>query len=26
VDAELEALWTSAACIQDLVLGNVNGP
>jgi hypothetical protein len=26
VDAELEALWTSAAHVQDLVLGDVDGP
>jgi hypothetical protein len=26
LDAELEALWTLAARIRDLVLGNVDGP
>jgi hypothetical protein len=26
VDTELEALWSSAALVQDLVLGDVDGP
>jgi hypothetical protein len=26
VDIELEVLWTLAACIRDLVLGNDDGP
>jgi hypothetical protein len=26
VDDELEVMWTSAALVQDLVLGKANGP